>query len=725
MQDPAQQNLAFFDPDLPIDERVDDLVSRLTLIEKASQLLHDAPRIERLGIPAYSWWNECLHGVARAGIATVFPQAIGMAATWNVQRVREVATVISDEARAKHHEYLRHGDHGTYKGLTFWSPNVNIFRDPRWGRGHETYGECPYLTGQLGIAFCRGLQGDDPKYLKAIATPKHFAVHSGPEGLRHRFDAKVSPKDLRETYLPAFFDCIVHGGAYSVMGAYNRTNGEPCCGSQRLLVDILRKEWGFVGYVVSDCWAVKDFHESHHVTADFEESAALAIRKGCDLNCGCSFEHIPQAVERGLLDESDIDRALRRLLSARMKLGMFDPPERVGYAAIPFEINDCEAHRHLSRVVAQESMVLLKNDGLLPLSPDLGSVAVIGPNAHEPRVLLGNYCGTPSRSVTPLDAIRAAASPKTRIGYAEGCRLTGTRLDGPGPAGNLSEALAVAVRADVVVVCLGLSADIEGEEGDASSSAATGDRIDLSLPGLQQRLLSEIVSLKKPTVLVLLSGSALGIEWAATNVNAIVQAWYPGQEGGTAIADVLFGRYNPAGRLPVTFPRSEEDLPPFDDYAMIGRTYRYLDREPLFPFGFGLSYTRFEYSDLELSNDVIVVGSEIEISATVTNVGSLPGDEVVELYVQDLEASCRVPHRELRGFSRITLEPGEQRRVGFRLTARDLSLIDERGIRLLESGRYRVSLGSSQPDARSAELLGRSPLSTEFEMVGERRVLPY
>jgi beta-glucosidase len=724
--DASRATLPFQDPDLPIDTRVDDLVSRLTLEEKAEQMLHAAPAIERLGIPPYNWWNECLHGVARAGIATVFPQAIGLAAMFSTVRLRQVATAIADEARAKHHEYLRQGDHGMYKGLTFWSPNINIFRDPRWGRGHETYGECPYLTGRLGVAFCQALQGEDPKCLKLVATPKHYAAHSGPEGLRHSFDARVSAKDLGETYLPAFRDCVVEGRAHSVMGAYNRTNGEPCCASPTLLGKILRQEWGFAGYVVSDCWAVSDFHKNHGVTDSPAQSAALAVKAGCDLNCGCTYQYLPDAVREGLLSEAEVDVCLKRLLRARMLLGMFDPPERVPFASIPYEVNDCEAHRQLARAAARESIVLLKNDaGLLPLPENFASLAVIGPNAHDARVLLGNYHGMPSRSVTPLDGIRARVSPRTRVWYAEGCQHVGTQQDGLRRTGNLSEAVSMAQRAEVVVLCLGLSAEIEGEQGDASNSEAAGDKRDLSLTGLQQQLLELIVGTGKPTVLVLLSGSALDLRYAHEHLGAILLAWYPGQEGGTAIAEVLFGDASPAGRLPVTFPRSIEDVSEFTDYSMQGRTYRYLAKPPLYPFGYGLSYTRFEYSDLRLSTARAGIDESVEVSATVKNIGTRTSDEVVQAYVKDLEASCVVPRHELRGFERITLPPGESRRVAFVLQPRHLSLIDEQGCRVLEPGRFRVWIGGSQPDARSVELCGQAPLSAEFEVVGEATELPY
>ncbi|HEX9620719.1 MAG TPA: glycoside hydrolase family 3 C-terminal domain-containing protein [Polyangiaceae bacterium] len=721
----AEPHFPFQNPDLPLGQRVDDLVSRLTLNEKAAQMLHEAPAIPRLGIPAYNWWNECLHGVARAGIATVFPQAIGLAATWNTDLLHRVACVIADEARAKHHEFSRQGDTGYYKGLTFWTPNINIFRDPRWGRGHETYGECPFLTGRLGVAFCRGLQGDDPRYLKLVATPKHFAVHSGPEALRHSFDARVGLKDLYETYLPAFFECVTEAKAHSVMAAYNRTNGEPCSASETLLARILREAWGFEGYVVSDCWAIRDFHEHHKVTASWEESAAAAVKAGCDLNCGCSYEHIPHAVELGLLGETDLDVCVKRLFKARMLLGMFDPPERVPFASIPYEVNDAEVHRALSLRAARESIVLLKNQGgLLPLSKDLGSLAVIGPNAHNHQVLLGNYFGTPSRSVTPLEGIRSAVSARTKVWYSEGCKHL-RKWDGLSRSAALSEAVSMAARADVAVVCLGLTAEIEGEQGDASNSEAAGDKVDLNLTGLQQELLERVAATGKPTVLVLVSGSALAVNFAAENVPAILQAWYPGQEGGTALAEVLFGDCNPGGRLPITFPRDIEHVPDFADYSMCGRTYRYSEHDPLYPFGYGLSYTSFEYSDVRVSAERVAVGEPVEVGATLHNTGSRAGDEVVQLYVKDLEASCAVPRHELRGFSRVSLAPGESARVVFELGPRALSLIDDAGRRVLEPGRFRIWIGSSQPDSRSLALTGRTPPSVDLELFGERKELPY
>ncbi len=716
----------FQNPDLPVVERVADLVSRLSLDEKAQQMLHEAPAIPRLGIPAYNWWNECLHGVARQGVATVFPQAIGMAAMWNEPRLREVATAIANEARAKHHEYLRHDDHGMYKGLTYWTPNINIFRDPRWGRGHETYGECPYLTSRLGVAFCEAMQGDDEHYLKLVATPKHFAVHSGPEGLRHHFDAIASEKDLWETYLPAFHACITEAKAHSIMGAYNRTNGEPCCASERLLNDILRQQWGFEGYVVSDCWAVRDFHQEHKITKTAEESAALAVKLGCDLNCGCTYEHIPEAVAQGLLTESDLDVCVTRLFTARMRLGMFDPPERVPYASIPYEVNDCDEHHALAVQAARESIVLLKNEqGLLPLSPNLSSIAVIGPNANDDHVLLANYFGEASDSVTPLEAVRQAVSKDTKVWHAMGCKRLGTKEDGLGRHGNLSEAMSIAKRADVVVLCLGLSAEIEGEQDDIGNVDAGGDKSGLELTGLQQKMMEQVVALDKPTVLVLMAGSAIDISWAQEHVTAIIDVWYPGALGGIAVADVLFGKYNPAGRLPITFPRSLADVPEFTNYDMKGRTYRYSTAEPLYPFGYGLSYTTFAYSALKLSATSVSGDGPLSVSVSVENTGARAGDEVVQLYVEDVEASCRVPVRDLRGFQRVHLQPGEKRVVQFEVTPKHLSLINDQGKRVLEPGRFRITIGGSQPDARSVALTKTAPLQAEVEVTGSARQLPY
>lgn len=712
---------------MPLAERVSELLRQLTPAEKAAQMLHEAPALPRLGIPAYNWWNECLHGVARAGTATVFPQAIGLAASFDAALLGEVARAIADEARAKHHAYAAEGDHGYYKGLTYWSPNINIFRDPRWGRGQETYGECPFLTAKLGVQFVRGLQGDDARYLKLVATAKHFAVHSGPEGLRHGFDARVSLKDLFETYLPAFWALVNEAGVASVMTAYNRVNGEPASASPTLLQRILRESWGFSGYVVSDCWAVRDIHEQHLVTPGPVESAVAAVKAGCDLNCGCTYEHLPAALEQGLLSEADLDVSLARLFEARLRLGMFDPPERVPYASIPFDVIDSPAHRRLARRAAQQSLVLLKNDGVLPLCPKLKSLAVIGPNANSAQVLWGNYSGTASHTVTPLEGIRARLPEGVKLYYAEGCKVQGTDLTNCAPHGNLTEAVMLAKRADVSVLVLGLNAQIEGEQGDAGNSEAAGDKLNLELPGLQQQLLEAVVAVGKPVVVVLVAGSALAVTFAEQHASAVLQAWYPGEEGGSALADVLFGDVSPGGRLPVTFPRALADLPAFDDYAMRGRTYRYLDVEPLFPFGFGLSYTRFTYSRLELSRSQAAAAADLllEVSALVTNSGARAGDEVIQLYVKGLESPVPVPHHELRGFERLQLAAGASRRVVFMLDAKSLSLIDHEGNRRLEPGAFRIFVGGSQPDSRSLALLGQAPLSADLSLTGTPLSLPY
>jgi beta-glucosidase len=719
--------LPFHDPQLPIDERVRDALARLTPAEKAAQLLHEAPALPQLGIPAYNWWNECLHGVARAGTASVFPQAIALAASFDSVLVADVARAISDEARAKHHAYAAEGDTGYYKGLTYWSPNVNIFRDPRWGRGQETYGECPFLTSELGVAFVRGLQGDDERYLKLVATAKHFAVHSGPEGLRHGFDARVSAKDLFETYLPAFRALVKDGGVESVMTAYNRVNGEAASASTTLLEQLLRGSWGFRGYVVSDCWALRDIHEQHGLTPGPEESAAAALAAGCDLNCGCTYEHLPAALERGLVSEAQLDASLSRLLAARLRLGMFDPPESVPFTKIPFDVVDSPEHRQLARRAAQAGLVLLKNDGCLPLRPDVTKIAVIGPNADAPRVLWANYSGTASQTVTPLQGIRARLPAGATLYYAEGCKPQGTDLAGCAPHGNLSEAVLLAKRADVVVLVLGLTPELEGEQGDAASSPAAGDKLDLALPGLQQQLLEAVVEVGKPVVVVLISGSPLAVPFAAERASAVIQAFYPGEEGGSALADVLFGDVSPAGRLPVTFPRSHAELPPFEDYSMRGRTYRYLEATPLFPFGFGLSYTRFEYAELRLSWHQAPVAPELrlEVSVQVTNTGARAGDEVVQLYVRARDASSVVPHHELRGVQRVHLAPGATKLVSFVLTAHSLSQIDDAGRRRLEPGSRRLFVGGSQPDARSVALLGQAPLVADLQLTGEAVPLPY
>lgn len=862
---PAQQKPLYKDPAAPMEKRVDDLVSRMTLEEKISQLMSDSAAIDRLDVPAYNWWNECLHGVARAGRATVFPEAIGMAATWDTDLLFRVSTAISDEARAKYHEFVRRGKRNIYQGLTFWTPNINLFRDPRWGRGMETYGEDPYLTGRMAVAFIKGLEGDDPKYLKTIATAKHYAVHSGPESSRHTFDAKIPEQDLRETYLPHFETAIREGGAASVMCAYNRVDGLPACASPRLLDDILRRQWGFTGYVVSDCGAVGDIYLSHKTSPNAPEGVAKALKAGTDLNCGVEYENLLPAVRTGLLAESDIDRSLRRLLMARFKLGMFDPPEMVKYAQIPYSTNDSPAHRELAVETVRKSIVLLKNDNhTLPLKKSLKTIAVIGPNADDADVLLGNYNGEPTAPVTPLQGIQRKV-PGTKVLYARGSgiapnmptfsvipqsalstaenggqpglsgeyyntsnfdgkahrpreltypnsgkmvgeipaapkplftrvdpqidfhwwdgaprpdmkdddfgiRWTGfltapvtgkyqlgaiglnafelyldgkrifdfnnihhrsyryeevelqagkrypIRLDfhefvndadiqlvwSPPNSGRVDDIASVVRDAEVVVLVLGLSPRLEGEEMKVPVEGFEGgDRVDLGIPRVQEELMQKVVALGKPVVLVLMNGSAVAVNWARDHVPAIVELWYPGQAGGTALADVLFGDYNPAGRLPVTFYQSANQLPAFTDYSMKGRTYRYFEGEPLFPFGFGLSYTSFAYRNLSVPKQ-LKAGERVQITVEVGNTGTMAGEEVVQLYSKAGGVSGTTPIRSLVGFHRISLRAGERKTVRFDVAPRQFATIGAEGRAVVRPGEYEISVGGKQPGFRGA-----------------------
>jgi beta-glucosidase len=859
---------AYLDTSRSFEERAADLVSRMTLEEKAAQMQNDAPAIERLDLPAYDWWNEALHGVARAGGATVFPQAIGMAATFNVPLMDRVSEAISDEARAKHHEFAARGQRGRYQGLTFWSPNINIFRDPRWGRGQETYGEDPYLTARMGLSFVRGLQGDgaanadasDGKaYRKLDATAKHFAVHSGPEADRHHFDVHPSARDLWETYLPAFEVLVKEGQVASVMGAYNRVYGESASASQFLLRDILRRDWGFKGYVVSDCWAIRDIWENHKIVATPEEAAALAVKNGTELNCGNTYaKWLPVAVRKGLLSEAEIDDAVTRLFVTRMRLGMFDPPEKVRWAQIPPSVIQSPEHDALAREVARQSMVLLKNDGALPLSRDIRRVAVIGPTADDTMSLLGNYYGTPAAPVTVLQGIREAL-PGAEVIYARGADLVEGRddptarpliepqylrpaaasserglrgeyfrnrdlsgaptlvrvdpqigfswdrgsptdnlmargevgpgqdipkdefsvrwsgqllppvsgtyqleaaandgvrlyLDGkhvldhwndnerlrahsvsveleagraydlkleyydgerdagvrlawnlPGAKPPFEQALDAAKQADVVIFVGGLTGDVEGEEMTVNYPGfAGGDRTDTRLPATQQKLLEALHATGKPVVLVLTTGSALAVDWAEKNLPAILLAWYPGQRGGNAVADVLFGDANPAGRLPVTFYKADEELPAFDDYSMQGRTYRYFDGEPLYPFGHGLSYTKFAYSGLRLDREKAGPKEPVRVAVKVKNTGQRAGDEVVQLYLRALKPQRERARKDLRGFQRVHLQPGEEREVSFTFTPEtDLRHYDEeRKSYAVDAGTYEVQLGASSEDIR-------------------------
>jgi len=713
---------------LSFDERAKDLVSKMTLLEKVSQMTYNSAAIKRLDIPSYNWWNEALHGVARAGIATMFPQAIGMAATFDENLLYKVAGVISTEGRAKYHESQRKGDHDIYKGLTFWSPNINIFRDPRWGRGHETYGEDPYLTGRLGVAFIKGLQGNDKKYMKAAACAKHFAVHSGPEADRHSFNAIVSKKDLRETYLPAFKEAVKEAKVESVMGAYNRTNDEPCCGSKTLLNDILREEWDFKGHVTSDCWAIKDFHEHHRITSNAVESVALAVNNGCDLNCGNMYLNVLLANQEGLVSEETINKSVVRLITTRMKLGMFDNPVNVPYTSIPYEENDSKEHREFALKVSEKTIVLLKNENsILPLNKDkINSIAVIGPNANSREALIGNYFGTASKYVTILEGIEQAVNPNTRVYYSQGCHLYKDKVENLALKDDrIAEAISMAERSDLVVMCLGLDATIEGEEGDDSNIYAAGDKHNLNLPGLQQKLLEEVYKTGKPVILVLQSGSALAVNFADEHIPAIIQAWYAGAEGGKAVASLLFGDYSPSGKLPVTFYKTTEELPDFNDYSMENRTYRYMKNEALYPFGYGLSYTKFEYASLISSKNEIKCGETAEFKINVKNIGKYESEETVQLYLKDVDASVIVPKYELKGVKKVNLKPGQEKQVEFKITPRQMALIDNDGKAILEPGIFEVFVGGSQPDERSIKLTGTALQKSTFEVKGEVLGLEY
>jgi beta-glucosidase len=684
------------------------LVSEMTTEEKLSQMLYASPEIERLHIPAYNWWNEALHGVARAGVATMFPQAIGMAASFDPDLLYQIADIISTEGRAKFQQFSSKGDRDIYKGLTFWSPNINIFRDPRWGRGHETYGEDPYLTAELGIAYIRGLQGEDADHLKAAACAKHFAVHSGPETLRHEFDAHVSEHDLYDTYLYAFMRCVKEAKVEAVMGAYNRVNEEPACGSRRLLQTILRDEWKFEGHVVSDCWAVNDFHLHHGVTKTAEESAAMAVNHGCDLNCGNAFLHLGKALEQGLVREETITAAVERLMDVRIRLGMMEGYPSP-YAQIPYEKVECKEHIQLSLEAARRSLVLLKNkDNILPLDrKKLHTIAVIGPNADSREALIGNYMGTSSEYITPLEGIRQYAGEEIRVLYAQGCHLYKDQVEAlAAKKDRFQEAVFAAERADAVIMCLGLDATLEGEEGDAGNAYAGGDKPDLRLPGLQQELLETVAATGKPVVLILLSGSAIDLNWADEHIDAVLQAWYPGARAGKAIAEAIFGAYSPSGRLPVTFYADAAQLPDFSDYSMENRTYRYTSCKILYPFGYGLSYTKIRYYDADISHTRCSIKDTVTITAKITNEGSYPLHESVQAYIRHKDKKAYEPGFQLKGIQTFYIEPGETKQAEIKLQARDFAVITEEGTCVLCPGTYEISIGGCQPDGRSRELLG-------------------
>jgi len=707
----AEYDMAFRDPSLSIDERAADLVGRLTLGEKVSQMMYDSPAIERLGIPAYNWWNECLHGVARAGRATVFPQAIGMAATFDDEMLLRVSTAVSDEARAMYHAAIAKDYRLRYGGLTFWTPNVNVFRDPRWGRGQETYGEDPYLMSIMGTAIVKGLQGTHPRYLKTAACAKHYAVHSGPEELRHVFNAKASLKDMYETYLPAF-KALVDADVEAVMCAYNRTNDEPCCGSKTLLGEILRKQWGFEGHILSDCWALVDLHAGHKVTKTPAESAAMALKHGVSLNCGSTFPYLVEAVEKGLVTEEIIDNALKLQLRTRFKLGMFDPPEMDPYANISPDVIRCKKHQALAREAATKSIVMLKNrNNVLPLKKDMRYVYVTGPCATSVDALMANYYGVSDEMVTILEGITGKLEPGSFIQYKQGFLLDRDNIN------PIDWTTGDAKAADAIVVAMGITGMLEGEEGESIASPHKGDRVDIGLPANQVSFLRKLrQGNSKPIIVVLTAGSPLAIPEVHELADAILYAWYPGEQGGRAVADLIFGDVAPSGRLPLTFPKSVEQLPPYEDYSMVERTYRYMTKEPLYPFGFGLSYTQFEYSDLKLAPARIKNGDTARATVTVKNVGSVAGDEVVQLYLTDVEASVRTPIAALKGFQRITLRPRQQQTVTFTITPEMLALVDENGDSILEPGTFRITVGGCSPGARGLALGAAQPVVTTLTM---------
>ena len=689
-------------------ERAAALVAKMTLEEKVSQTLYNAPAIERLGISAYNWWNEALHGVARAGTATVFPQAIGVAASFDEELVGKMAEVIATEARAKYNVQKKAEDRDIYKGLTFWSPNVNIFRDPRWGRGQETYGEDPYLSGRLGVRFVKGLQEEKEGFIKAAACAKHFAVHSGPEKQRHSFDARVSRQDLYETYLPAFKACVQEAGVEAVMGAYNRTNGEPCCGSKTLLIDILRKEWGFEGHVVSDCWAINDFHAHHKITKTPLESAAMAMNNGCDVNCGCMFPNLWDAVKGGYVEEARLDEAVTNLMECRMKLGMFEEEGTVPFDVIGYEQVDTAENKSLNLEISRKSLVLLKNqDNLLPLDlTGIKSIGVIGPNADSRKALVGNYEGTASRYVTVLEGIEDYVGERARVYYSEGCHLYQDRTSNLAQENDrMSEVKAVCSVSDVIVAVLGLDSSVEGEEGDTGNEFASGDKLDLKFPGLQSEILRAAYESGKPVILVSMTGSAMELDWEDSHIPAIIQAWYPGAAGGRAVAELIFGAYSPEGKLPVTFYRTTQELPDFTDYAMKDRTYRYMKQEALYPFGFGLSYTSFEMKGTEADSDRVTAKGEVTIRTSIKNTGVMESGETIQVYVKALREGT--PNAQLKGLKKVHLQPGEEKQVEITLKSQAFGLYNVEGEFLVEKGEYAVYVGMQQPDARSASLTGR------------------
>jgi len=703
------QDRPWLDTSLPDDTRIQALLDAMTVEEKMGQLLETAPGIERLGILPYDWWNEALHGVARNGRATVFPQTIGLAATFDDQLLFRIATAISDEARAKFNIAQSIGNYGRYAGLTFWSPNVNIFRDPRWGRGMETYGEDPYLQARMGTAFVRGMQGDDRRHMKVAACAKHYAVHSGPEALRHEFDVYPSKKDLQETYLPAF-EALVDAGVECVMCAYNRVDGVPACGSDFLLKDILRGEWGFDGHVTSDCGAIEDFYKHHKVTDSAETAAALALKAGTDVNCGSTYEALPKALEDGLVSEADIDTALRRLLTTKLRLGMFDGGTAWDNAGA--DLVESAAHVQLAREAAQKTVVMLKNSkGVLPLKKDIRRLYVVGPFAASTDVLFGNYNGLASDTVTILDGIIGKVSVGSTVDYGFGQQAFTENVN------PIDWVTGGARRADATVAVLGLSTLIEGEEGAAVASPTKGDRIDLNLPAVQLEFLRKLrKDNDRPLIVVLTGGSPITMPEVEEIADAILFVWYPGQQGGNAVADVLFGDVSPSGRLPITFPVSADQLPAFEDYSMKGRTYKYMTEKPLYPFGYGLSYTRFEYGDMKLSGDMVAAGDPLDVEISVRNAGDVAGDEIVQLYLSLHDEHLDLPLSSLVGFQRLSLAPGESGTARFSIDPEMLQAVDDAGERQYIKGVHTLQAGGVSPGKRGQELTGQPLKTARFEI---------
>ena len=679
----------FLDPTLSIEERVDDLITQMTLEEKAGQLMYNAPAIVRLGIPEYPWWNECLHGVARNGRATIFPQAIGLGATWDPDLMYRIGVAISDEARAKFNANQEVGYRGRYSGLTFWSPNVNLFRDPRWGRGQETYGEDPLLISEMGKAFVKGLQGNHPKYLKTAAMAKHYAVHSGPEKLRHEFDAVVSRKDLWNTYLPAFEALVVDADVEGVMGAYNRTNGDACCAHPYLMTDVLREKWGFDGYFVSDCWAIVDFYNGHQISQTPEAATALGLQEGCNLNCGDTYRNVLSAIDQGLTTEGEIDKNLRELLPTRFRLGLFDPQGSTPWDNMSPDVVRSPEHIALSYEAATKSIVLLKNeDNVLPLDPEMKTLFVTGPTASDMQALLANYYGIGDDMRTMLEGIASNVSDHTAIRYVQGGLLDRPNVN---PMDWYSEEAQVA---EVTIACMGITQLLEGEEGEAIASPSAGDREYVSLPPHQIEYLKLLRSKAEKLVVVITGGSAISIPEVMEFADAVVYAWYPGEQGGQAVGDILFGKVSPSGKLPVTFVNGIEDLPPFEDYNMTGRTYRFLEKEPLLPFGYGLSYANIIYTSVNTSSNKkkISEGGSRTISVEVSNRSDIKADEVVQLYISKADPSPGDPLIALKDFQRITLYPHQTKTVQFMLDDLTFSLYDDDGNLYLEKGMYKVMM---------------------------------